>query len=119
VRAAVRMRAALVELNVRLEKKGKPVIKTGIGIHTGEVIAGNIGSEARMEYTVIGDAVNLAQRLESQARAGEVLVSRPVYDKVAGMVYAVPREPVKLKGKAQPVQLWEIKRVKAARTEAA
>jgi len=63
--------------------------------------------------------VNLAQRLESQAKAGEVLISQSVYEKVETLVEVSPREAVKLKGKSQPVPLWEVKGLKAAATEAA
>jgi class 3 adenylate cyclase len=119
VLCAVEIQASAARLSSERIRRGLTTVGFGIGINAGEAVAGNLGPASRLEYTVIGDAVNLAQRLESQARAGEVLVSKPVYDKVARVVDAVPREPVKLKGKAQPVQLWEIKRVKAARTEAA
>ena len=68
---------------------------------------------------MIGDAVNTAQRLESQAKAGEVLVSEEVYKAVAGRILAEPREPVLLKGKAQPVALWRVLALTGAQTEAA
>ena len=63
--AALDMRKALVELNKEFEKEGKPTIRFGIGIHSGKVLAGNIGATNRMEYTVIGDTVNTASRIES------------------------------------------------------
>jgi len=99
--------------------RGLPAVSFGIGINAGEAVAGNLGADERLEYTVIGDAVNLAQRLESQAREGEVLISQDVFVKVSHLVEALRREPVKLKGKAQPVPLWEVRRLKAVATEAA
>ena len=83
------------------------------------VVVDRVGAHGGTVNKFIGDAVNLAQRLESQARAGEVLVSQPVYDKVALEVDAAPRDPVKLKGKSKPVPLWEIRRTKVVATEAA
>ena len=114
VRCALEIQEAVSKLSALRSGRGHTSLAFGVGINAGEVVAGNLGAAKRLEYTVIGDAVNLAQRLESQARAGEVLVSESVFEKLAGTVDAVPREPVKLKGKSQPVRLWEIRRMKAA-----
>ena len=119
VLCALEIQSRAAQLSGERKRRGLTTVGFGIGINAGEAVAGNLGAAKRLEYTVIGDAVNLAQRLESQARAGEVLVSQRVYEKVASDVEAVPRDPVKLKGKSKPVPLWEIRRAKVAATEAA
>ncbi len=117
-RAAVTCALEIQEHGARLSadraRRQLTQVGFGIGINSGEAVAGNLGAARRLEYTVIGDAVNLAQRLESQARAGEVLISESVYEKVAEWIETSAREPVKLKGKSAPVQLWEAKRLKRA-----
>jgi adenylate cyclase len=119
VLCALEIQEALAVLSKDRVRRGLNSVVFGIGINTGEAVAGNLGAARRLEYTVIGDAVNLAQRLESQAKAGEVLISQSVYEKVCNEVEVVEREPVKLKGKSQPVPLWEVTRLKTAATEAA
>jgi len=119
VLCALEIQSRAAQLSGERKRRGPTTVGFGIGINAGEAVAGNLGAAKRLEYTVIGDAVNLAQRLESQARAGEILVSQRVYEKVASDVEAIPRDPVKLKGKSKPVPLWEIRRVKVAATEAA
>ncbi len=119
VLCALEIQARVAKLSAERMRRGLTTVGLGIGINAGEAVAGNLGAAKRLEYTVIGDAVNLAQRLESQARAGEVLVSQSVYDKVAADVEAAPREPVKLKGKTKPVPLWEVRRARVPATEAA
>jgi class 3 adenylate cyclase len=120
VLCALEIQQAAMALSERRREAGLVAVGLGMGINAGEAVAGNLGAAQRLEYTVIGDAVNLAQRLESQARAGEILVSQSVHDRVAARVDLVAREPVKLKGKAQPVQFWEVIALKAkAGTEAA
>jgi adenylate cyclase len=110
VRAAVKMRHALRKLNERLAERGLAPLRTGIGIHTGEVVAGNIGSEARMEYTVIGDAVNLASRLESNTKelAVSILISEDTYQLVKHKVVARQVREITVKGRAKPVMTYEV-----------
>jgi adenylate cyclase len=110
VRAAVEMRAALGRLNERLQVRGVQPLRTGIGIHTGDVVAGNIGSEQRMEYTVIGDPVNVASRLESNTKdlGVNVLVSATTYELTKNVIEARPVRELTVKGRAEPIMTYEV-----------
>src|SRR5262249_24059735 len=75
LRTALAMQAGIRELSDRRVADGHARLRIGIGVNAGTAVAGNVGTEARMEYTVIGDSVNLASRLESYARPGQILIT--------------------------------------------
>jgi adenylate cyclase len=108
VRAALEMQGALVELNARHEARGLPPFQIGIGINTGEVVAGYIGSSQALEYTVIGDPVNTGSRLCSLAKPGQTLISEWTQGQLEGHfdLRELPSEQVK--GKAQPIRIFEV-----------
>ncbi|HSA23002.1 MAG TPA: adenylate/guanylate cyclase domain-containing protein, partial [Myxococcota bacterium] len=107
VLTAVEIQQAVGEYNFQRQREGKPLVNFGIGIHSGEAIAGNIGSAQRMEYTVIGRDVNLAQRIESSAREGQVLVSSVTRARVDHLAEMHAKEAVFMKGIVEPIQLFE------------
>jgi adenylate cyclase len=106
--AAVAMQRRIIGINQEFRSEGLAEIGVGIGMHTGEVTVGYIGSERRSEYTAIGDAVNTAARLESHARGGEILISGAT-SQAAGKRYKLKeREPITVKNREQPVPLFEV-----------
>ncbi len=106
--AAVAMQRRMLSINDELRAEGYPEIGIGIGLHTGEVIVGYIGSERRSEYTAIGDTVNTASRLESNAKAGEILVSEVTAQAARSRYQLATRDPISVKNREQPVPLFEI-----------
>jgi adenylate cyclase len=110
LRAAIAMQQSIEALNRRWKVAGRPEIGVGIGINHGEAFAGNIGSHRRLEYTVIGDAVNVANRLCAEAGPGEIIVSEPLLRVVRDSVEVDYLPELALKGKAQVVQVFRVKR---------
>jgi adenylate cyclase len=108
IQTAVAMQTRVAELSVRRVMAGKEPMAIGIGVSAGEAVAGTVGAESQMEYTVIGDKVNLAARLEANAKPGQILVSQATYDQIADKVKARCLGPVSVKGKEEVVTVFEI-----------
>ncbi len=112
VLAAIEMSVKMKELQAKWKMEGKREVNIGIGINTGEAVVGNIGSNERMEYTAIGDNVNLTQRLESVAEKGQILISAATYERVKHKVNATMLDPIKVKGKAEKVIAYNVEGLK-------
>jgi adenylate cyclase len=110
VAAALDMMQELDVLNTRWRAEGRPELKIGIGINYGDAFAGNIGSERRLEYTVIGDTVNTASRLCSKAGGGEIIISEDCRRALANPPALEELEPLVLKNKSQPVPAFRVRR---------
>jgi adenylate cyclase len=106
--AALDIRKEIRVLNEKRGAAGLEKVEIGIGINAGEVVTGNIGFEERMEYTVIGDNVNIAARLEDLAGEGQILISHSIYEAVADRVRVIVLDPIQLKGKESPLQVYEV-----------
>jgi class 3 adenylate cyclase len=104
---AAAMQRRQLKLNQAAEPEGLPTSQIGIGINTGPVIAGTVGGPGRLNYTVLGDAVNVAQRLESQAGGGQILAAAATVLR-AGLDRAEPLGPLGIKGRRDPVDTYRI-----------
>jgi len=104
VQVALDIQRAATNLNAQRQRRGQPTLHIGIGINSGEAIVGNIGSEKRMEYTVIGDMVNVAQRLQALARGGEILIGASTLPHVQPLVTVYDTVETQVKGRRQPVR---------------
>jgi adenylate cyclase len=110
VQAALEMRGRLTEINVAFKARGLPEIRTGIGLHYGQVVAGNMGHVERMEYTVIGDTVNVASRLEGMTKdlKSDIVMSEALFLQVKDHVIAEPLERIHVKGRDGDLKVYRL-----------
>lgn len=106
VRAALSMRAAVQRLTHTLPPEYH--LQFGAGIHFGEAVLGLVGTEKRLDYTAVGDSVNLAKRIQENSAANQILLTEAAYTQVAEHVVARPLGPITVKGKREPIDIYEI-----------
>jgi class 3 adenylate cyclase len=105
VDAALALQRAIAERNI---SNGGDGLSFGIGVHLGEAVVGNVGTARAMNYTAIGDTVNVAKGLQERAQPGQVLVTAQVYERLGDLVSVQPVGELALKGRHQPVQVFEL-----------
>jgi class 3 adenylate cyclase len=110
VRAALGMRHALAAFNTREKAEGRRELRIGVGVNCGEMVAGSVGTLNRMEYTVIGDVVNVAARIQALNKewGTDILVSAEVFDRVKDRVSARAMPPASVQGKSAPLQVYAL-----------
>src|SRR5215470_6111024 len=108
VACALAMQLRMADINAPHRQAGLPDIEMGIGIHTGEVVVGNIGSQQRTKYGVVGSAVNLTGRIESYTTGGQILISPTTYAEMAALLTVSHQMTVVPKGVAAPITLYAV-----------
>ncbi len=108
VRTSLEIQEALKAFNISRIKKGSPPFTVGIGIHTGQVVAGNLGSNKRFDYSIIGEPLHVVNRLCSMAAPGQTVVSGETYEKIQSSVKANALNPLAVKGSLEPLKTFEI-----------
>lgn len=110
INGALMMRKELMEFNMGRGGDKKPIIKIGCGINVGPLVAGQIGSDEKMEYTVIGDTVNLASRVEALNKpfGTDILITQQAYEETHGIFRVEPMQQIKVKGKVEAQQIYAV-----------
>ena len=108
LKAAQEIHQSLKDLNLARVKKGQASFQWGIGIHTGLIVSGNLGSNRRNDYTVIGPAVEVARRLCVKAAPGQTVISQETYEKVESMAQVKSLDPISLPDRPNPLPLYEV-----------
>jgi len=110
VRAAIKLRERVAQLHAVLPPEAH--LAFGVGIHYGDAILGLIGTEKRLEYTAIGDSVNTTKRLQENAGKNQIVISGLAYERVKDCVNVAPMQPMIVKGKREPIPVYEILELK-------
>lgn len=110
--SAVKQQEKILEMSAKWAAEGKKQFTVGMGVNTGDVVMGNLGSSNRMNYTVIGDNVNVAARLYNVAKGGEIIISETTYAECKDIVEVDELEPVSVKGKVKPIAIYNVKGLK-------
>jgi len=113
VACALEMQNRLVRLNAEIAQEGYPSLSMGIGIHTGQVIVGNIGSEIRSKYGIVGNSVNIAARIESITTAGQIYISDDTFRLIESPLSVTGPETVMMKGLTRPLVCYAVKGIGA------
>jgi class 3 adenylate cyclase len=106
IKSALAIRRAVATLHDQLPKEAH--LDFGVGIHYGEAVLGWIGTEKRLEYTAIGDSVNTAKRIQENCAKNQILISKEAYERVQAEIEVKLFEPLSVKGKAQPLEVYEV-----------
>jgi adenylate cyclase len=108
IACAVAMQLQMVDANAANRQDGLPEVEMGIGIHTGEVVVGNIGSQQRTKYGAVGSAVNLSGRIESYTTGGQILISETTFKEAAPILSITQQMRAEPKGVAEPITIYEV-----------
>jgi len=110
VKTALAIREAVEALHNELPQEAH--LDFGVGIHYGEAVLGWIGTEKRLEYTAISDSVNTTKRIQENCSKNQILISREAYERVQDQIEAKPYVPLNVKGKTQPLEVYEVLGIK-------